>query len=81
LEKPKLHQLYWYIELYPDGTWNILQRENTLSYDDVYNIATHNCFATFEECEDEAFSILLCLTGLEEESVTQMMYEQRRLEG
>ena len=78
MEKPKLKEPYWHIELYDDGYWGIEQSINTLCYMDVYNIANHNCFASFAEAEANAYDLLVALSGEEESVVSFMLYEKRR---
>lgn len=77
MEKPKLNESYWYIDLQEDGWWQISQAVNTLSYMDVYHIANHNCFASLDEAQEHAYDLLLALSGESEETVAYMLYEKR----
>ena len=50
MEKPKLNENYWYIEVNTDDTWAISKRANKMADIDKYNFACENFYLS----EDEA---------------------------
>lgn len=77
MEKPKLHESYWYIDT--DGeNWTILQKENCMEDMDKYNFAQQNFFYDVDSLEENAFDVLTRLTLLDAESVGRMIVSHRK---
>ena len=78
MDKPKLNQTYWYIDLNDDLTWTVTHTVNRRTDMDIYRIACHNCFSNQTDAEDNAYTILLAIGGLSPEE-TSRIYCTRRL--
>ena len=59
MEKPKLNENYWYIEVNTDDTWAISKRVNKMTDIDKYNFACENFYLS----EDEAAASASCISG------------------
>lgn len=77
MEKPKLHESYWYIDTDGDN-WTILQKENCMEDMDKYNFAQQNFFYDVDSLEENAFDVLTRLTLLDAESVGRMIVSHRK---
>ena len=73
MEKPKMGEKYWYIEVDSDNNWRILQKENHLEDLDKYNFASENFYHSKDEAQDDAFEMLQKLTLLSAEEVGRMI--------
>ncbi len=73
MEKPRLGEMYWYIEVDSDDSWRILQKENHLEDMDKYNFASENFYQSKDEAQDNAFEMLMKLTLLSAEEVGRMI--------
>lgn len=73
MEKPKLHESYWYIELEQDDSWDIKHRKNEMADLDKYNFACANFFTTEDIAAENAFEMLLALTLYDADKVGEMI--------
>ncbi len=73
MEKPKLHESYWYIEVNTDDTWEIKKRLNEMADMDKYNFACENFYQTDDEAAADAFEMLMRLTLYPAEKVGEMI--------
>lgn len=78
MEKPKLHEDYWYIEVEQDDNWDIKQKKNEMADMDKYNFACANFFATEDIAAENAFEMLLELTLYDTEQVGEMIARKLR---
>lgn len=73
MEKPRLGERYWYIEVDNDDSWRIREKENKLEDMDKYNFASENFYQSKDEAQDNAFEMLMKLTLLSAEEVGRMI--------
>ena len=73
MEKPRLGEMYWYIEVDNDDSWRIREKENKLEDMDKYNFASENFYQSKDEAQDNAFEMLMKLTLLSAEEVGRMI--------
>ena len=73
MEKPRLGERYWYIEVDNDDSWRIREKENKLEDMDKYNFASENFYQSKDETQDNAFEMLMKLTLLSAEEVGRMI--------
>lgn len=73
MEKPRLGEIYWYIEVDNDDSWRIREKENKLEDMDKYNFASENFYQSKDEAQDNAFEMLMKLTLLSAEEVGRMI--------
>ena len=78
MEKPRLGEKYWYIEVDNDDSWRILQKENKLEDMDKYNFASENFYQSKDEAQDDAFEMLQKLTLLSAEEVGRMIVNYKQ---
>ncbi len=73
MEKPRLGERYWYIEVDNDDSWRIREKENKLEDMDKYNFASENFYQSKDEAQGNAFEMLMKLTLLSAEEVGRMI--------
>ena len=73
MEKPRLGERYWYIEVDNDDSWRIREKENKLEDMDKYNFASEKFYQSKDEAQDNAFEMLMKLTLLSAEEVGRMI--------
>ena len=78
MEKPKLNEQYWYIEVDSDDTWEITLRKNEMADLDKYNFACENFYHSEDEAAAEAFEMLMKLTLYPAEKVGEMIAAKMR---
>lgn len=78
MEKPKLNENYWYIEVNTDDTWAISKRVNKMTDIDKYNFACENFYLSEDEAAASTFEMLMKLTLYPAEKVGEMIAAKMR---
>lgn len=79
MDKPAIHNLYYALDIAEDlQSFSYIQKENVMDQMDRYNFAAGNWAPTLKEIKGKAFAILLFLTGEDEATVSQMIFDAEK---